>query len=134
MTQDPNLPDGCKQADIDRAMGAMPEELEKLLDEQGAKYDEAREILDNLRSIAEEQIASFRRVENAYTRASCYLQDMLASLNPTLRNEIETVKETIENFEIPSPPTAVNEALECLMTWPDISEEIAEKWREENGW
>jgi hypothetical protein len=118
--QDPNLPDGCTQADIDRAMGAVSPKTEKVLEAAEAQYAQAALILEHLGSITAEVIGVFRSIIRAYDLAAMDLEAICKSAPPALVEAISGPLDEINCFDLPSPDAAVLQARKYFPSWEEV--------------
>lgn len=135
MTQDPNLPDGCTQADIDRAMGAMPDELEREIDEAVAQLHAVRKILLEYQTEAVQYRQSLRKLSRLYDDVVRRILAITAKSSVFMESITgETVKFfddlSIDDFK---PDQPFQWALENLPSDDDLSEQIQWTWEENNG-
>ena len=135
MTQDPNLPDGCTQADVDRAMGAMPPELEEAIDEAGAQHDEAMKILAELKSAAQPVAEAVRALGRKYDDAARRLSEIRAEAGWDMRTAIEAVLDAIEDqpFDDIDVLAGINSAIAGMPSCDDLSCDIRETWETDHG-
>lgn len=130
MTQDPNLPDGCRAADIGRAMGEISPALDEHLDMCKTEYDEIVEILFNLREQTISFRTAFRDVEIAYGNAVRKLKKYSADwvIDEILNRSIST----LDSFSLDEPDYLANIARDDLPSWEDVEETIALDWEKNN--
>ena len=89
MTQDPYLPDGCTQAHIDRAMGAMDPALESDIDDAVAQLQKARHVLAALHADAQTYREAFRKASRRYDDAARELSKIRGTSDDVVRNAID---------------------------------------------
>ena len=132
MTQDPHLPDGCTQADIDRAMGAMDPALEQQIDEAVAQLQAVRKILTALHADAETYREAFRKASRRYDDAARDLSKIRANADDSVRDAIDEVLGALDDlaFDAVDPALAAQESLASLPTDEDLEAEMKEKWEE----
>lgn len=71
--QDPNLPPGVTNADIDRAMGARPPHIERALERLEDDYSEAVAIMAALKRVRDETLEAAERLHTAECLAEAEL-------------------------------------------------------------
>ena len=128
--QDLNLPDGCTQADIDRAMGAVSPDLERILEIAEAQYEDVRIILAELEARTTDAVEAFERVNGAYIRAEAELQSMRNRLTPMLAARMDEAVAGFNDLDIPRPNAAAREACRIFPSWDDFRDDIIENWEE----
>ncbi|MHB8388116.1 MAG: hypothetical protein ACYDBH_00885 [Acidobacteriaceae bacterium] len=68
MTQNPYLPDGCSDADVDRAMGAMTPDQEKLAEEVESCWVDASAAIARFRAAVQDASAALDHLFDAQSK------------------------------------------------------------------
>ena len=130
--QDSNLPDGCTQADIDRAMGAMPDALEREIDERVAELQAIRKIFLEYQMEAVQYRQPLRRLIRLYDEAAGKIREICTKSSYLLQIILDEPLGffgdlPIDDFE---PQTPFRDALGALPADDDLSEQIQWEWEE----
>lgn len=130
MTQDPNLPDGCTPADVDRAMGAMDPALEEQIDDALADAHKARRILSALYAAAEEFRAAARKFDRCHDDAARDLSKVCARAHDPIRQAIDEAMVILDELsgDGSNPEAIVQDAINCFPSDHDLEAEMKEKW------
>lgn len=133
--QDPNLPDGCTQADIDRAMGAMPDELEREIDEAVAQLHAVRKILLEYQTAAVQYRQPLRRLIRLYDEAAGKMRDIRTKSSSLVQGILEEPLGFFDDLPIDDfdPEGPFREALDELISDDGLSEQIQLNWEENHG-
>ena len=135
MTQDPYLPDGCTQARIDRAMGAMDPALECDIDNAVAQLQKARKVLAALYADAQTYREAFRKASRRYDDAARELSKIRGTSDDVVRNAIDQALAALDDlpFDDVDPALPAQEALGALPSDEDLEADMKEKWEETHG-
>ena len=130
--QDPNLPDGCTQADIDRAMGAMPDALEREIDEAVAQLHAVRKILTEYQAKAAEYREPLRKLARLYDEAAGKMRDIRTQSSHLMQGALDEPLAFFDDLPIDDfgPETPFREALNMLISDDDLGEQIQMDWEE----
>ena len=125
---DPNLPDGCRAADVGRAMGEISPALDEHLDRCKTEYDEITKILTDLCKQTISFRTAFKDVEMVYIHAVEKLKKYSADwvIDEILNRSIST----LDSFSLDEPDYLANIARDDLPSWEDVEETITEDWGE----
>ena len=132
MTQNPYLPDGCTQAAIDRAMGAMDPVLECDIDNAVAQLQKARKVLAALHADAQTYRETFRRASRRYDDAARELSKIRGTSDDVVRNAIDQALTALDDlpFDDVDPALPAQEALAALPSDDELECDMKEKWEE----
>jgi hypothetical protein len=135
MTQDPYLPDGCTQADIDRAMGAMDPALECDIDDALGHLQKARHVLAALYADAQTYREAFRKASRRYDDAARELSKIRGTSDDFVRAAIDQALTALDDlpFDDVDPAFPAQEALAALPADEELETEMKEKWEENHG-
>ena len=130
-----NLPDGCKQSDIDRAMGAMPDALERQIDDQVADLQAVRKILTEYQAKAAEYREPLRKLTRLYEEAAWKIRDIHTKSSYLVQGVLDERLGFFDDLPIDdfSPDAPFREALDALPSDDDLSEQIQWDWEENHG-
>ncbi len=132
MTQDPYLPDGCTQAHIDRAMGAMDPALECDIDDALGQLQKARHVLAALYADAQTYREAFRKASRRYDDAARELSKIRGTSDDFVRAAIDAALSALDDlpFDDVDPAFPAQEALAALPADEELETEMKEKWEE----
>ena len=130
--QDPNLPDGCTQADIDRAMGAMPDELEREIDEAVAQLHAVRKILLEYQTEAAQYRQPLRRLIRLYDEAAGKIREIRTKSSYLMQSDLDEPLAFFDDLPIDDfdPEAPFRDAISMLISDDDLSEQIQMDWEE----
>ena len=133
--QDPNLPDGCTQADIDRAMGAMPDALEREIDEAVAQLHAVRKILLEYQTEAAQYREPLRKLARLYDETVGKICKIRTQSSHLMQGALDEPLALFDDLPIDDfgPATPFREALNMLISDEDLSEQIQLNWEENHG-
>ena len=133
--QDPNLPDGCTQADIDRAMGAMPDALEREIDEAVAQLHAVRKILLEYQTEAVQYRQPLRRLIRLYDEAAGKIREIRTKSSYLMQSDLDEPLAFFDDLPIDDfdPEAPFRDAISMLISDDDLSEQIQWTWEENNG-
>ena len=132
MTQDPYLPDGCTQAHIDRAMGAMDPALECDIDDALGQLQKARHVLAELHADAQTYREAFRKASRRYDDAARELSKIRGTSDDFVRAAIDQALTALDDlpFDDVDPAFPAQEALAALPADEELECDMKEKWEE----
>ena len=130
--QDPNLPDGCTQADIDRAMGAMPDALEREIDEAVAQLHAVRKILLEYQTEAAQYRQPLRRLIRLYDEAAGKIREILTKWSYLMQSDLDEPLAFFDDLPIDDfdPEAPFRDAISMLISDDDLGEQIQMDWEE----
>ena len=132
MTQDPYLPDGCTQAAIDRAMGAMDPALEEQIEDALADAEKARKVIAALYADAQTYREAFRKASRRYDDAVRELAKIRMDADDPVRNAIDQALAALDDlpFDDVDPALPAREALGCFPLDEELEADMKEQWEE----
>ena len=132
MSQNPYLPDGCTERDIDRAMGAMDPALESDIDDAVAQMQKARKVLAALHADAQTYREAFRKASRRYDDAARELSKIRGTSDDFVCAAIDQALTALDDlpFDDFNPALPAQEALTALPSDDELECDMKEKWEE----
>lgn len=130
-----NLPDGCTPAKVDRAMGAMPDELEREIDDRVAEVQAVRKILTEYQAKAAEYREPLRNLARLYDEAAWKIREIRTQSSYTIQDALAEPLGFFDDLPVDDfdPETPFREALGTMPSDDDLSEQIQWDWEKNHG-